>query len=69
MTQITTSELKETILEELDVLEDDIHVTDDEDAMTFYLPTNQLDDAREKLDTEVEVLEEHEHEYLVKIDL
>jgi hypothetical protein len=69
MTQTTTSELKETILEELAVLEDDIHVTDDEDAMTFYLPTDQLDHAREVLDTEVEVLEEHEHEYLVKISL
>ena len=69
MTQTTPKALKETILEELDVLEDDIHVTNDEDAMTFYLPTDQLDDAREVLATEVEVLEEHEHEYLVKITL
>jgi len=69
MAQTTTSELKETILEELAVLEDDIHVTNDEDTMTFYLPTDQLNDAKEVLDTEVEVLEEHEHEYLVKISL
>jgi len=42
MTQITTSELKETILDRLDVLEDDIHVTSNEDAITFYVPTELL---------------------------
>lgn len=46
---------------------DEIHVTDD--AMTFYLSTGQLDQAVNVLDREVEVLEEHEHETLVKIDL
>jgi len=69
---VTQSQIESTqqrILDELDVLEDDIHVTSDEDAMTFYLPTDQLDQAREALDIEIEVLEEHEHEYLVKIDL
>ena len=69
MTQSQIESTKQRILNELDVLEDDIHVTSDEDAMTFYFPTDQLDQAREALDTEIEVLEEHEHEYLVKIDL
>jgi chaperonin cofactor prefoldin len=69
MTQSNIETTKQRILNELDVLEDDIHVTNDEDAMTFYVPIDQLDQARESLDTEVEVLEEHEHEYLVKINL
>ena len=69
MTQSQIESTQQRILDELDVLEDDIHVTSDEDAMTFYLPTDQLDQAREAPDTEIEVLEEHEHEYLVKIDL
>ena len=60
--------MKQRILDELDVMEDDIHVTNDGDAMTFYLPPDQVDQAGEVLDTEVEVLEEHEYEYLVKIN-
>lgn len=67
MTQSQIDDMKQRILDELDVMEDDIHVTNDEDAMTFYLPTDQLDQSREVFDTEVEVLEEHE--YLVEVGL
>lgn len=69
MTEPQIESTKERILEEFDVMEDDIHVTNDEDAMTFYLPTDRLNQAQEVLDTGIEVLEEHEQEYLVKIDL
>lgn len=67
MTQSQIDDMKQRILDELDVMEDDIHVTNDEDAMTFYLPTDQLDPSREVFDTEVEVLEDHK--YLVKVGL
>lgn len=56
---------QQTITNELDVLADDIHVHDD-NSLTFYVPTEQLDQAREVLDGDVEVLEDHEYEYLVK---
>lgn len=69
MTEPKTQDLKQAILNDLNVMEDDIHFTRDEDAMTFYVPTGQLDEARDVLDTEVEVLEEHDYEYLVQIDL
>lgn len=67
MTQ--SKQLQTKLINELGVMEDDIHVTSDEDAMTFYLPLNKLEEARTFLDTELEVLEEHEHEYLVRIAL
>lgn len=69
MTELELNDLKQTILAELDVLEDDIHVTEDEDTMTFYVPTEQLDQAKDLFGDKVEVLEDHEYEYLVKIDL
>ena len=37
--------------------------------MTFYLPPDKLEDAENTLNRELEVLEEYEHEYLVKADL
>mgnify|MGYP006926918286 FL=1 len=67
MTSSTTDDLKQEITSKLDVMMDDIHVTDD--AMTFYLPTGQLDEAENVLNRDVEVLEEYEHENLVKISL
>jgi hypothetical protein len=45
------------------VLKDDIHVSDD--TVTTYVPTDQLEQAEELENIEVEVLEEHEHEYLI----
>lgn len=39
--------MEQTILAELDVLEDDIHVTEDEDTMTFYVLTEQLDEIKD----------------------
>lgn len=57
----------EYIVEELaaisGVMRDDIHVSDD--TVTTYIPTDQLERARDLQDIEVEVLEEHEHEYLI----
>jgi len=39
MTQST--QLQDKVIEELNVMKDDIHVTSDEDALTFYcFPTN-----------------------------
>jgi len=67
MTQ--SQQLQNKIVDELGVMEDDIHVTRDEDAMTFYLPLDKFEQARNTLATELEVLEEHEYEYLVKADL
>jgi hypothetical protein len=62
-------EIRKSITEELSVLDDDIHVTSDEDAVTFYLPPDLLEQAEDVLGRELQVLEEHEHEYLVKTDL
>jgi len=62
-------ELRQSITEELSVLNDDIHVTSDEDALTFYLPPDQLEDAEDVLGEELDVLEEYEHEYLVRLNL
>jgi hypothetical protein len=45
------------------VLRDDIHVQ--EGKVTTYIPKNMLDAAREMEGIMVEVLEEHEHEYLI----
>lgn len=69
MTQPQINSMKQRILDELDVMEDDIHVSKDKDALTFYLPPEQIEQAEEILDTEVKVLEEHEHEYLVKTSI
>lgn len=62
-------ELRQSITKELSVLDDDIHVTSDEDALTFYLPPDQVEDAENLLGEELDVLEEHEHEYLVRLNL
>lgn len=45
------------------VLRDDIHVSDD--TVTTYIPTDQLEDAENLENIDVEVLEEYEHEYLI----
>ena len=57
-------ELKDRVTEELRVLDDDIHMTSD--GITFYLPTGDLDDAKETIDADLRVLEEHDYEYLIK---
>jgi len=62
-------EIRKNITEELSVLDDDIHITSDEDAVTFYLPPDQLEQAEDVLGRELQILKEHEHEYLVKADL
>lgn len=45
------------------VLRDDIHVSDD--TVTTYVPLDRLEDAQDLEGFEVEILEEHEHEYLI----
>ncbi|MBX0297536.1 hypothetical protein [Haloarcula nitratireducens] len=45
------------------VLRDDIHVQ--EEKVTTYIPKDTLEAAREVEGIMVEVLEEHEHEYLI----
>jgi hypothetical protein len=45
------------------VLKDDIHVSGK--TVTTYIPTDQLEHAREIQNIGVEVLEKHEHEYLI----
>lgn len=45
------------------VMRDDIHLSDD--TVTTYIPTGQLEDAEALEDIDVEVLEEHEHEYSI----
>ena len=62
-------ELRQSITEELSVLNDDIHVTSDEDALTFYLPPDQLEDAEDVLGEELDVLGEYKHEYLARLNL
>jgi hypothetical protein len=57
-------DITKAIVEELAVLEDDIDVTSD--SITFYLPPEDLDEAKEKLDADLKVLEEYEYEYLIK---
>jgi hypothetical protein len=65
MTQ-SIDELRNSVLDQFTVLEDDIHLTSDEDAITFYLPTDELDQAQDSLAAKVEVLEEYDREYLIK---
>jgi hypothetical protein len=45
------------------VMRDDIHVSGD--TVTTYVPTDQLEDAEAVDDIDIEVLKEHEHEYLI----
>jgi len=47
------------------VMGDDIHVHGDK--VTTYVPTGQMEAAKELDDVSVEVLEEHDHEYLISV--
>lgn len=47
------------------VMRDDIHVH--EDKVTTYVPTGQLEAAKELDEVSVEILEEHDHEYLISV--
>lgn len=47
------------------VMRDDIHVH--EDKITTYVPTGQLEAAKELDEVSVEPLGEHDHEYLVSV--
>jgi hypothetical protein len=58
-----TDQIVDELAEISDVLQDDIHVSDD--TVTTYIPTDQLDDAESLDGIDVEVLEEYEHEYLI----
>jgi hypothetical protein len=45
------------------VMRDDIHISDD--TVTTYIPIDQLEDAEALEGIDIEVLEEHEYEYLI----
>ena len=47
------------------VMRDDIEMHDD--VVTTYIPTGELDAAKELAGVTVEVLEEYEHEYLISV--
>lgn len=64
MTSTTgTDRIVEELADIQGVLRDDIHVSDD--TVTTYVPLARLEDAQDLESIEVEVLEEHEHEYLL----
>jgi hypothetical protein len=46
------------------VMRDDIHVSSD-DTVTTYIPSDRLEDVQNLEDLTVEVLEEHDYEYLI----
>jgi hypothetical protein len=47
------------------VMRDDIHVH--EEKVTTYVPIDRLDEAEGLDGVAVEILEEHEHEYLISV--
>lgn len=64
MTSTTgTDRIVEELADIQGVLRDHIHVSDD--TVTTYVPLDRLEDAQDLEGIEVEVLEEHEHEYLI----
>ena len=64
MTSTTgTDRIVEELADNQGVLRDDIHVSDD--TVTTYVPLDRLEDAQDLEGIEVEVLKEHEHEYLI----
>ncbi len=69
MNESQVDDLKQTIIREFDVMEDDIHVNSDNEALTFYMPTQQFEDAEDIFDTGIDVLEEHEYELLVRVTI
>lgn len=46
------------------VMRDDIHFSSD-DTVTTYVPTDRMEDVQELEDIDVEILEDHEYEYLI----
>jgi len=69
MDQTKFGNLKQTLVDELGVMEEDIHVVEEESALTCYVPDDELDRARSVVDTKVVLIEEHLHEYLVRVDI
>lgn len=64
MTSTTgTDRIVEELADIQGVLRDDIHVSDD--TVTTYVPLDRLENAQDLEGIEVEVLEEHELEYLI----
>jgi hypothetical protein len=58
-----TEDIVEELAEISGVMRDDIHVSDN--TVTTYIPMGQLEDAKSLREIDVEVLEEHEYEYLI----
>ena len=58
-----TDRIVEELADIKGVMRDDIHVSDD--TVTTYVPLDRLEDAHDLEGIKVEVLEEHEYEYLI----
>ena len=59
----STDRIVEKLSDISGVMRDDIHVSDD--TVTTYIPIDQLEDAESLEGIDIEVLEEHEYEYLI----
>lgn len=68
MDRESQGKLKEEILSELGILEDDIHITRDEETMTFYIPIEKMDRAEDLLG-DLEIISGYDYEHLVKLDI
>ena len=64
-TATETDRIVDELADIMGVIRDDIHVSDD--TVTTYVPLDRLEDAQDLEGIEVEVLEEHEHEYLISV--
>jgi hypothetical protein len=59
-----TDKIVEKLADPDHVMWDDIHYSSD-DIVTTYVPTDRLEDVQNLEDIDVEVLEEHDYEYLI----
>jgi hypothetical protein len=50
MADLNVDRTQRTIVEKLNILDDDIHVADDGSSLSFYVPTAQLEQAENVLD-------------------
>lgn len=59
----STEEIVEELAAISGVMQDDIHVSDN--TVTTYIPRDKMEDAEALENIDVEILEEHDHEYLI----
>lgn len=63
MSSSNTDPIVEELADINGVMRDDIHISDD--TVTTYIPIDQLEDTESLDGIDIEVLEEHEYEYLI----